>query len=115
MLQMEKMQSYKKGSTVKDTSESKEQADGGKKMECGVEISLIKSSNLCLKFQRDNCDLDHDHDAPNGNGKHKLAHVCAYCFLKAKPASSQSHSGRNCETRKADVFAKWGGKGSTPA
>ena len=114
LLQMEKMQSFKKNPNVKEHAESKEQSDGSKKVEFGVEVSLIKSSHLCLKYQKDHCDLDHDHDSPNG-GKNKLAHHCAYCFLKAKPASSQSHSARNCEVRKADVFSKRGGKGSTPA
>ena len=115
-LQLERLQGYKKSSKGNGglSPEDKPKEQDAKKVEFGVEVSLIKASHLCLKFQRDNCEQEHDHDSPGG-GKHKLAHHCAYCFLKAKPANSQAHSARLCEVRKAEVFAKRGGKGSTPA
>ena len=115
-LELENIQVFRKD-RHKDSkaSEAKEQASADKQLVHGVEKGQIKAAHICLKYQNDNCALEHDHQAPNG-GKNSLSHICAFCFLKLSPAVSQSHSARNCKKRgEKQSFQKRGGQKDTPS
>ena len=97
----------------KSDKPAKDLPDPNKKLSFGVEVGVIKASNLCVKFQGENCSQDPDHLSPHG-GETTLAHHCAWCFHKVTPRVSASHSARNCPERTKSFSARGGKKGATP-
>ena len=104
---------YASKDDAKPDKSVKDLPDPSKKLSFGVEVGLIKSSNLCVKFQAENCSQDPDHLSPHG-GETTLAHHCAWCFHKVSPRVSATHSARNCPERKKSFSARGGEKGATP-
>ena len=97
----------------KSDKPAKDLPDPNKKLSFGVEVGVIKASNLCVKFQGENCSQDPDHLSPHG-GETTLAHHCAWCFHKVTPRISANYSARNCPERKKSFSARGGKKGATP-
>ena len=71
---------------------------GGKKQILveGVPEGFIRSSKLCIAFQRGQCDEDESHALPNGS---VLSHSCAVC-LKVNKKVEADHGARNCPDKK---------------
>ena len=104
---------YASKDDAKAEKSAKDLSDPSKKVSFGVEVGIIKSSNLCLKFQSESCSQDPDHLSPHG-GETTLAHHCAWCFHKLSPRVSAAQSARSCPERKKSFSARGGKKGATP-
>ena len=104
---------YASKDEAKSEKQVKDLPDPSKKLSFGVEVGVIKASNLCVKFQGENCSQEPDHLSPHG-GETTLAHHCAWCFHKVSPRVSANHSARNCPERKKSFSARGGKKGATP-
>ena len=73
---------------------------------CGVDVSFMRDSKLCIKFQNNTCDLKNGHTTVSG--KTALSHYCAYCLNKSK--TQVEHSAQSCHER-AKLFSSGGGRG----
>ena len=59
----------------------------------GVQISFMKSNNICMKFQSGSCSESKDHPIPNG-GSTILSHQFAVCSRMGLPVSV--HPAKTC-------------------
>ena len=96
-----RFKSSMKGKPVKDTEKDKGQA---KTVE-GVLEAFVRSSKLCITYQKGTCDELAAHTF--GTSNTVLAHSCAMC-LKRDKSGSADHYAKNCP-RKKQLFRKGGG------
>ena len=74
--------------TQSKTPKTEPVKDRSKEKICGIEVSFMQESKLCMKYQSNQCELESGH--PNPHGKSSLSHSCAFCLFKSKDVADHS-------------------------